>query len=488
MDDPKVPKVFISYSWSSEEHEQWVEELATALMQVGIETILDKWDLHPGHNAYAFMQQMVNDPTIDKVLVICDELYTRKANALGANGVSTETQIISPMVYSNAQQDKFVAIVAQRDIVGKAFLPTYLSSSFYLDFSNSAQKSESFEKLVRFVFGQPAYKKPNLGKPPSYITSPNAPTLGTTVSFNRAISALRDGKSFADGAIEEFFTRFIEDLPRFKVTYTGGGEIEKKVDLTFDSISLMLPYRDEAVQIFASLAQYSPGKSTAKSIHRFFENMIEYFFPPVLSTYHDWDRDNFKFLGRELYLYMVAAFIQHERYSELDYILSDNFFVRFGNNRFQNSLCDFSILCWSINSLEFKNKAQDLRKTSLPATLLKDRSGVAGLSFRDIMQADFILYIRNHINILDGLDSPSARWWPDTGVYVGHFADAFEMFVRGSSTRYYNRIQPIFGDKEIQEFKSIILQMVKDGISPKFGWDTLPVAQLTGLEKLATRP
>ena len=38
------PKVFISYSWSSPEHEQFVLDLATQLRESGIDAILDKWD------------------------------------------------------------------------------------------------------------------------------------------------------------------------------------------------------------------------------------------------------------------------------------------------------------------------------------------------------------------------------------------------------------------------------------------------------------
>jgi hypothetical protein len=482
-----TPKVFISYSWSSEEHEQWVEELATELIQAGIKVVLDKWDLKPGHNAFAFMQQMVNDPTIDKVLVVCDEVYSRKANELGSSGVSTETQIISPIVYSNARQERFVAVVTQRDEFGKAFLPTYLTSSFYLDFSNAAQKSESFEKLVRFVFGQPAHRRPNLGKPPSYITAPNTPSLGTTVAFNRAISALRDGKNYADGAVEEFFSRFIEGLSEFRVTYAGG-DIENKADLTSDSLAMLLPYRNEAAQLFSALAKYAPNETAAKNVHRFFENLIPYMFPPTQSTYHDWDADNFKFLARELYLHLVAAFIMQEKFIDLDQILSNNFFVKDGNSRFQNSLCDFSVLCWAINSLEYKNKAQQMGKTSLTATILNERSGVSGISFRDLMQADFLLYIRNHINLVKGFDSPSARWWPDTAVYVGHFAETFEIFVRASSDRYYQRIKPLLGNIDSTQFKELIRQMVEDKVLPRFGWDTLPVVQLTGLEQLASRP
>jgi hypothetical protein len=69
-----VVKVFISYSWSSEDHQKWVLDLANKLMSDGVEVILDRWDLKPGQDKYHFMEQMVKDEAITKVLVICDRI------------------------------------------------------------------------------------------------------------------------------------------------------------------------------------------------------------------------------------------------------------------------------------------------------------------------------------------------------------------------------------------------------------------------------
>ena len=71
----KDPKVFISYSWSSPSHERWVLDLAESLMASGIEVKLDKWDLRLGGDAVAFMESMVTDKSIDKVLIISDKSY-----------------------------------------------------------------------------------------------------------------------------------------------------------------------------------------------------------------------------------------------------------------------------------------------------------------------------------------------------------------------------------------------------------------------------
>lgn len=64
------PQVAISYSWSSSEHVQWVIDLASQLREYGVDVKLDKWDLKEGNDAIKFMEQMVSDPNIKKVIMV----------------------------------------------------------------------------------------------------------------------------------------------------------------------------------------------------------------------------------------------------------------------------------------------------------------------------------------------------------------------------------------------------------------------------------
>ncbi len=44
------PKVFISYSWTSPKHEEWVLELVKRLVSDGVDVVIDKWYLKEGHD------------------------------------------------------------------------------------------------------------------------------------------------------------------------------------------------------------------------------------------------------------------------------------------------------------------------------------------------------------------------------------------------------------------------------------------------------
>ena len=79
----RIPLIFISYSHDSRPHKKWVAELAAKLMEVGIDVILDQWDLEFGDDIPKFMENSVTKA--ERVLVICSERYVRKADEGKAN-------------------------------------------------------------------------------------------------------------------------------------------------------------------------------------------------------------------------------------------------------------------------------------------------------------------------------------------------------------------------------------------------------------------
>ena len=70
-------KIFISYSWGSSEHQEWIVNLATRLMNDTVEVVLDRWSLKDGHDIYSFMEEMVKSEDIFRVLIISNSRYNR---------------------------------------------------------------------------------------------------------------------------------------------------------------------------------------------------------------------------------------------------------------------------------------------------------------------------------------------------------------------------------------------------------------------------
>ena len=172
-----TPKVFISYSHTSQEHIDWVVEIADRLSSDGVEVKLDQWDLREGQDKYEFMEQMVRDSKIKKVLIICDNEYQKKANSK-TGGTGTETQIISKEVYEDVKQEKFIPIVKEL-YNGEPCLPTYLKNRMYINLSNEIVYEDNYERLIRNIFNKPLLKKPVIGAPPTYISDESPIQLKT---------------------------------------------------------------------------------------------------------------------------------------------------------------------------------------------------------------------------------------------------------------------------------------------------------------------
>lgn len=128
-------------------------------------------------NKHAFMQKLVNDPTIEKVLMLCDEEYKRKADDF-EGGVGEEATIISPEVYGNVEQTKFIPVVLENDSTGQPYLPTMARSLIYIDLSNATTEQTQYEKLVLNLWGLPDQRKPPLAEKPTWLERPAANTVG----------------------------------------------------------------------------------------------------------------------------------------------------------------------------------------------------------------------------------------------------------------------------------------------------------------------
>lgn len=151
----KPPSVFISYCWEPDDHPKWVLNLAEKLKSDNVNVIIDKWNLKPGHDVYAFMETLVSDPEITKVLIICNKQYSHKANQR-KGGVGVESQIISGEVYGRVDQEKFIPIVAELDPDGKPYLPVYLKSRMYINLSSEKNFNDEYQNLLSCIFDNPS--------------------------------------------------------------------------------------------------------------------------------------------------------------------------------------------------------------------------------------------------------------------------------------------------------------------------------------------
>lgn len=103
------PACFISYSWDSQEHKDWVRSLAIELQSNGVITRLDQWDTHPGMDLAKYMETCIRES--DFVLLVCTPNFAQKANA-GKGGVGYEKTIVTGEIFQEvASEKKFVPLL-----------------------------------------------------------------------------------------------------------------------------------------------------------------------------------------------------------------------------------------------------------------------------------------------------------------------------------------------------------------------------------------
>ena len=140
--DENLIRIFVSYSWKPISNKNKVIDLAERLSNDGIHVILDDWDLKEGQDKYSFMEQMVNDQSISKVLLICNKEYSEKANQR-VGGVGAESLIISNDIYTQAEQTKFIPVVMEYDDNNNPFVPTFVNTRIFIDLSDEENYEEN---------------------------------------------------------------------------------------------------------------------------------------------------------------------------------------------------------------------------------------------------------------------------------------------------------------------------------------------------------
>lgn len=149
---PEPIRVFISYSWDSDSHKEWVAKLAAALDQEDdLHVIFDQWDLKPGMDIPMFMDTGLN---ADRILVICTSNYVERTRAR-KHGAGYEGGIISAHLAEDMAQDTFIPVMRE----GKD-RPLYLKGKLYADFRDDSFFDRQVDELLSAIRGSSVVNRP----------------------------------------------------------------------------------------------------------------------------------------------------------------------------------------------------------------------------------------------------------------------------------------------------------------------------------------
>ena len=211
MEETGPPRVFISYSHDSVEHQQRTLAFADRLRSGGIDAEIDQYNAAPPEGWPLWCERQIE--AADFVLMICTESYHRRVGGDEAPGqglgVVWEARIIRQLLYdAGAVSAKFIPVLFSG--AASAHIPTPVKGgTWYV-----VDTEDGYESLYRRLTQQPGVVRPALGKlrplPPrqprwtegvaGQTASPPAPEAERTVtgSGNHGVAI---GGSVSGGAV-----------------------------------------------------------------------------------------------------------------------------------------------------------------------------------------------------------------------------------------------------------------------------------------------
>ncbi|XMB86342.1 TIR domain-containing protein [Mycoplasmatota bacterium WC44] len=445
----KEVKVFISYSHSSDEHENKILEFAEQLSNDGIIVFLDKWDLSGGKDLNTYMEQKILEA--DKVIVACDKKYKEKANNR-VGGAGTETLIISSDVYEAHDNTKYIPVIFEKDRDGNAYVPTYMKGRFYYDLSDDIQYPIGYEDIVRDLYEVPKYKRPKLGNAPKFITEhyieDSQSDLNGIYSIGRVVRHKLDKINHIDLLSKfkcELFSVFDESL-------IPSSEYNADiVNVVYDKIVSM----EDVLITYCNLIELlvKEDELSDESIKNFFEEITEYYekFAKGENSREHGKNDHFLFIGAEFFVYTIMILRKYKKYSLISNLLKTKYYV---NVRGEGEFVPFTYINQYLKNFDYRKATIAKHRVSIHADLLVARANKTDYGSQMFIETELYLAFYSELNIVVDEGIKKYKWWfPRTHVlYEG--TRFFKELDKVKSNHYLNLFLKEYDVNNKDELKS----------------------------------
>ena len=488
LSDDYIPNVFMSYSWTSKEHQLEVMEFATDLMEKGqMNVILDVWDARDGDDLNYFMEKNVKSPDTDFVLVILDECYKIKADNR-EGGVGTETVILSEEVYNHVENSKVLPIIWELDENGNPFLPYYLSSRKYFDFVNDYE--DEFERLIRVIHNLPKYPKPKIGRLSEDFKEQKSicPDLKkhSKMNFSRILSV----KSI-DVVVEEFLNDYLNELKELNINSTLIRDNFKLYDEILNCIKNYTYLRNYFIDFFEKIIKSKDNQNLdIDLIKEFFVDLYDL-------TKHSNDGKRkyqhyiiYDFILRELFLYVVTIGLKNRNYIFLDNLLNSPYY-------FDNEIDDVD----AQNFMNLDNRGEihindEINKCFYFAENKKISLGLGYLFISrlhnnyqqdDFVDADLLCCYISYLNFYN--KEYHYDWFPFSYPYKQ--SRNFKLFRRLSSKNHFLKVKGLLDVNTCDELKVKIKEVdsyfgISYNMREAFPKHVLQISKYINLDKICT--
>jgi len=161
LTEQTAPRLFISYSHDSREHEDRVRALADRLREDGIDAVIDQYDTTPPAGWPMWMDREIRKA--DFIALACTETYLRRVEGQESpgkgRGVLWEAKLIYSYLYEeDTLEQRFIPVLFQDGTPSCIPRPLRELTHYRVD------AEEGYEAFYRHLTRQPTHVKPTLGK------------------------------------------------------------------------------------------------------------------------------------------------------------------------------------------------------------------------------------------------------------------------------------------------------------------------------------
>ncbi len=438
------PKVFVSYSHVVQKE---TRVLADQLICDGVEVEVDFYGLKEGQDKYKYMEQAVSDPSIDKVLIICDKNYQEKANNR-KGGVGEETIIITPEIYEKSEQEKFIPIIFEFDEENQPCVPYYIKSRIYIDLSSDEGYEAGYKKLLRNIYNKPLFKKPKLGKKPEWIENETVDLSGIR-GYIRQLRNVDGDEPKRNYLLKTIADQFSEAAKAYVLPQNQPieGSLPKTIDQTKSFRDVFMDYCETLISNTMPISQILT--SNFERLSNDLCTSLREKETGIAAAY----KELYDFMIWELFINTTAMLLHFELYKELHDIVTHTYLLK--EYRGGDSLKPFTFAKFrpdfSILENQCKKKCDNPKPITLAGDILVKREKRPILTAQSISNADIVLY--QLFSVPNYKAVGSGCWYPLAYIYYKPFQPIWQKL---QSRKHCEKIFPLFGVKNLQELKDII--------------------------------
>lgn len=408
----KTPKIFISYAWTNQEYKKRVELFCRRLYEgYGIDVLLDQWELIGGNDLYHYMEKCVADTTVTKVLILCNELYTQKANDR-EGGTGVEATIITPKIYlEGPNQSRFIPVLF--DTSGQ--MPVFLKSRTYYDLSTDEALENNIVDLVKCIYDQPPAKPKNKGKIPAFILYNKDISM---VEMRTCINLVKINGQCNRASIISIATRFADSLNTNLIEYFKDRPTTNITpEIIEEQITGLLPFRDYYLEALDTIASRSDHADV------FVIKVIEGLQTGLFSTdliralESDCGDEAANYFIWELMITTTTLFMALEKYHELAVFLQHKYICGKFNYNHSGKEVEFSAFIMPFCKLRGKKSPQGGTYRNYAAEVLIHRELYPYINKESMIAADILMF---QLSCMYYQFSNINLWNPHTTPYFSH--------------------------------------------------------------------